>query len=78
MSVKEVVKKIKTLGTAKANKSNNIPIKKPKENAEIFVDYTFPIFEKCIDTSTFSNVLKHVKVACVVNTKLFFHELILL
>ena len=39
VSVAEIVKEIKILGTRKALKSTDIPIKIVKENADIFGDY---------------------------------------
>lgn len=62
VSVKGIFKEIKMISTKKANKSNDIPTKILKQNADIFGDYTYSIFEKCIETSTFSDILKHVNI----------------
>ena len=60
VSVDDVLKEIDELGNRKAMQNTGIPVKIPKQNADIFGSYICHFFNVCVDKGTFLSVLKHL------------------
>ena len=55
----EIMEEINNLRANKAAQSTDIPTKLIKENSDIFGDFIFGSFNKCISNSIFPNSLKN-------------------
>ena len=65
VSIEEVYQEIRKLSTRKSVQSTDIPIRVPKENADIFSEYICRFFNESIKKSTFPSSLKNANVTPV-------------
>ena len=60
--VNDVLKEINKFGNRKTIQCTDIPVKTPKQNADIFGSYICHFLNVCVDKGKFPSVLKHTNI----------------